>query len=193
MRIENPLCDSIRRRKRKSVTPQFAECNSFVNLWTAGGRLQNARYLLAPIGGLLFGRETEVASEVWVRQMNKRAEPIVETGQAAFNCRGQPSQLVVSACQSAFRPRRRSACCTVDRWESFSRFARRLRHTLRDHERNSIMLISHYEHDGVGHSLGLLPLAIRKRRPRLRNRGTHGDGGSNVFAKSRGRELRERA
>src|SRR5215469_8754512 len=133
MRIENPLCDSIRRRKRKSVTPQFAECNSFVNLWTAGGRLQNARYLLAPIGGLLFGRETEVASEVWVRQMNKRAEPIVETGQAAFNCRGQPSQLVVSACQSAFRLRRRRACCTVDRWESFARFARGLRHTLRGH------------------------------------------------------------
>ena len=80
MRIEHPLCDSIGRRKRKSVTPQFAECNSFVNLWTVGGRLQNARYFLAPIGGPLFGRETEVASEVWVRQMTKRAEPIVETG-----------------------------------------------------------------------------------------------------------------
>src|SRR6516162_156988 len=49
MRIEHPLCDSIGRRKRKSVTPQFAECNSFVNLWTVGGRLQNARYFLAPI------------------------------------------------------------------------------------------------------------------------------------------------
>src|SRR5215469_4749684 len=61
MRIEHPLCDTIGRRKRKSVTPQFAECNSFVNLWTVGGRPQNARYFLAPIGGLLFGRETEVA------------------------------------------------------------------------------------------------------------------------------------
>src|SRR5215469_18664091 len=55
MRIEHPLCDSIGRRKGKSVTPQFAECNSFVTLWTIGGRLQNARYFLAPIGGLLFG------------------------------------------------------------------------------------------------------------------------------------------
>jgi len=73
-----------------------------------------------PFGGLLFGRETDAASEVWVRQMTKRAEPIVETGQAAFDCHGQPSQLVVSACQSAFRPRRRSTCCTVDRWESRS-------------------------------------------------------------------------
>src|SRR5215469_14225842 len=45
------------------------------------------------IGGLLFGRETEVASEVWVRQMTN-APPIVETGQAAFDCHGQPSQLV---------------------------------------------------------------------------------------------------
>src|SRR5215469_6413891 len=34
MRIEHPLYDSIGRRKRKSVTPQFAECNSFVTLWT---------------------------------------------------------------------------------------------------------------------------------------------------------------
>src|SRR5215469_18644079 len=61
MRIEHPLCDSIGGRKRKSVTPQFAECNSFVTLWTVGGLLQNARHFLAPIGGLLFGRETEVA------------------------------------------------------------------------------------------------------------------------------------
>src|SRR5215831_18110890 len=118
MRIEHPLCDSIARSKRKSVTPQFAECNSFVTLWTVGGRRQNARYFLAPIGGLLFGRETEVASEVCVRQMTKRAEPIAETGHAAFDCHGQPSQLVVSACQSAFRPRRRSTCCTVVRLES---------------------------------------------------------------------------
>ena len=71
--------------------------------------------------------------------------------------------------------------------------------------RNSIMLISHYEHfdargrhdlepgdcdfrrfgaigddldDGVGYRLGLLPLAIGRRRPRPRNRGTHGNGGS---------------
>ena len=44
-----------------------------------------------PFGGLLFGRETDAASEVWVRQMTKRAEPIVETGQAAFDCHGQPS------------------------------------------------------------------------------------------------------
>src|SRR5215469_14486013 len=49
MRIEHPLCDSIGRRKGKSVTPQFAECNSFVTLWTVGGRLQNARYFLAPL------------------------------------------------------------------------------------------------------------------------------------------------
>src|SRR5262249_23078791 len=54
-RIEHPLCDSIGRRKRKSVTPPFAECNSFVTLWTLGSRLQNARYFLPPIGGLLFG------------------------------------------------------------------------------------------------------------------------------------------
>src|SRR6516164_411854 len=36
MRIEHPLCDTIGRWKRKSVTPQFAECNSFVTLWTVG-------------------------------------------------------------------------------------------------------------------------------------------------------------
>src|SRR5215469_8307911 len=82
------------------------------------------------IGGLLFGRETEVASEVWVRQMTN-APPIVETGQAAFDCHNLRNLLLVLV--NLPFPRRRSTCCTVDRWESFARFARRLLHTLRDH------------------------------------------------------------
>src|SRR5215469_3557516 len=54
MRIEHPLCDSIGRRKRKSVTPQFAECNSFVTLWTVGGASKMLD-IFSHIGGLLVG------------------------------------------------------------------------------------------------------------------------------------------
>ena len=54
-------------------------CHFFVTLWTVGVASKMLDIFSHPLEGCYLVLETEVASEVWVRQMTERAEPIVET------------------------------------------------------------------------------------------------------------------